>query len=115
LRRSQKAIHLFTLLAFLYGTAGVHLIHPHPHHLFDFFLGQGPPTVKSFDTTTISKTHKQCSICTLLASLPFCDEPRAEIAPFTVPYPVLADTLSIDIPISSEGSPNPRAPPLDAL
>lgn len=113
LKRSRKAIHLFTLLTFLYGTAGIHLTHP--HHLFGFSLSHGPPTVKSIETTINPETHKQCSICTLLASLQFSSEPPAEIVHFEFSSPVLANRLSNDISCNSDGSPNPRAPPFDAL
>jgi hypothetical protein len=115
LRRSQKAMHLFTLLTFFYGIAGIHLIHPHPHHLFDSYPDHGSPSVRSFETIGNLETHKGCSICTLMASLQFSSDPPAEIDYFIFPSPVFANRLSNDISCNSDGSPNPRAPPSEAL
>jgi len=113
-RRFRKAIHVFTLVTFLYGFIGVHLTHPRPHQLFDFLPGHGPPSAESAEMITHLKTHTKCNICTLLVSLQFFGEPRAEIDHFTIPSPLLVDTLSIDISSSFDESSNPRAPPLDA-
>jgi len=67
-RLSSKAIHLFCLLFFLFGTEGVQPIHQHFHHHRSLPADTGCRSSQSHQKTTYHEIHKACPICEILAS-----------------------------------------------
>ncbi len=115
-RLPTKAIHLFSLLVFLFGTVDVQPIHQRFHHHRPLLADTGCRSSQSHQKTAYHEIHKACPICEILASFQLIADglPNRDIL-FPPPSRMVRGFLLSLLPTSCLHVFEARAPPIVRL